>query len=491
MNRAAAGSAAGRPEVVLVSDRGPVTAVPDGERVSVRRRPGSLAATLDRCAAALPADVRWVACTTAAADLRDWAELAGVPGAPTRYRYRPVLFGAGEYRGYYDEAGARLLWPALHGTTDEVPAGLPPARQPGCFADYLRVNRRLAEQVAAGCGTAALVSFHDYQVAAAPAVLRRIRPAQRSALFLHTPFPPPRELARLPVDVRTALVTGMLGADLLGFQCAQWAERFLGCCQALGLPVHRSSGRVDRDGRPCWVRVYPVPIAAAQIRRLAATGADLAGTGGRRLVRVDRLDPSKNVLRGFAAFELLLDRSPELRGSVHFDAYLVPSRTGVPEYRWYAAEVRAAVAALDRRHPGSVTVHVGDDQRRAFAALRRYDVLLVNAVSDGMNLVAQEGPLVNETAGVLVLSTATGSADLLGDAALRLDRPTDVAGTAAALDRALRMPAAERRRRAELLRHRVAGGDPVLWLQSQLTDLAAIGTAGEPLSAPAEAPVRR
>jgi len=490
VSRAVARAAAGRPEVVLVSDRGPVTAVPDGGRLSVRRRPGSLAATMHRCAGAQPADVRWVACTTVAADQRDWDDLAGVPGAPTGYRYRPVLFGAEEYRGYYDDAGARLLWPALHGTVGDVPAGLPPAPGPRCVADYLRVNRRLAEQVATGCSAGALVSFHDYQVAAAPAVLRRIRPGQRSVLFLHTPFPPPEQLAELPAGLRTALVSGMLGADLLGFQCRQWAARFLDCCESLGWPVHRPAGRVDVDGRSCWVRVYPVPIAAAEVRRLAASGApagDAGAPSGRVLVRVDRLDPSKNVLRGFAAFGLLLDRSPELRGSVHFDAYLVPSRTGVPEYRWYAAEVRSAVAALERRHPGSVTVHLGDDQARAFAALRRYDVLLVNAVSDGMNLVAQEGPLVNETAGVLVLSTATGSADLLGDAALRLDRPTDVTGTAVALDRALRMPAAERRRRAELLRHRVAAGDPVVWLQAQLDDLAAIAAAGEPASPPAAA----
>lgn len=189
----------------------------------------------------------------------------------------------------------------------------------------------------------------------------------------------------------------MLGADLLGFQRRQWADNFLASCQETGHPVDGEAAIVNQGSRGTHVRCYPVPVDAAALSTAARSAPvlawerHLAETARRRIVRIDRLDPSKNILRGFEAFELLLQRRPDLRDQVHLLALLIPSRQGVPEYQWYGAQVRATAARVASRFPGTLSLHWGQDRDRALAAMWLYDVLLVNPVRDGMNLVAQKG----------------------------------------------------------------------------------------------------
>ncbi|MFI1682735.1 trehalose-6-phosphate synthase [Streptomyces sp. NPDC020607] len=476
---------------MLVSDRGPVTfrATPSG--LVAERRTGSVTALLDRSARALDDDVCWLAPSAGEADgaaVRD----GRFAGLGLGYEFRPVLFRAAEYRRYYEDAGVRGLWYALHDLWADLPrdldaggAGSGPLGDGAALRAYQQVNRGVAAAAASYCRPGTVVCFHDYQFATAPAFLRSLRPAQTVGLFVHAAFAGPPSLAELPGAARGLLLRGMLGADVLGFQCGRWAESFLRFAGEAGHEVD-AAGTVRHAGGRTLVRRYPAPpdreylsgvVGTAEAERWSDAFRRLregAGGGARLLVRVDRLDPAKNVLRGFEAFARLLGERPELRHSVRFVCCLTPSRPAVPEYAWYAARVREAVAAIQRDHPGVLTVYWDEDRVRAMAALREYDVLLVNSVHDGMNLVAQEGVLVNRREGVVVLSARTGSAERLGAGAVVLDDPRDVRETVVALGQALAMPPAERAARAHRMREPLLTTSPESWLRAQLADLAEV-----------------
>jgi len=247
----------------------------------------------------------------------------------------------------------------------------------------------------------------------------------------------------------------------------------------------RMRGRtVEWKGRTVRVGVYPITVDAEPMREQAGSGS-VARTrerledwrGDRKLLlRVDRLELSKNVLRGFLAFETLLDRHPEWRGRVVFLAHLNPSRRGLEEYRVYADQCLEAAARINERYGTAdwepIRADVSDDFDQVLAAYTLYDVLLVNPIFDGMNLVAKEGPLLNANEGRLVLSRNAGAMDELGRYALAVD-PLDIAGTADAIHGALSMPADERKRRARGLRRAAGRRSLDDWVQDQLTDLAA------------------
>jgi len=277
---------------------------------------------------------------------------------------------------------------------------------------------------------------------------------------------------------------GLSGNDVLGFQTASDMQNFL-----VGAQAFLTGSRVDFDRQTIvWrrhrlvARVYPIPTDAYELRRTLLTasaraGADELGdllSGERQIImRVDRLDPSKNVVRGFLAYETLLRRWPELRGRICFLAFLIPSRQSIPIYRKYEREVRALIRRINAEYgidEWQPIVSFFDNNRpRALAAMRRYDVLIVNPIIDGMNLVAKEGPAVNERHGVLVLSRTAGAFEQLAEVALPIT-PTDIDETATELYEALRMSSRERAQRAERARAIVEAETPVDWALEQLRD---------------------
>jgi trehalose 6-phosphate synthase len=202
-------------------------------------------------------------------------------------------------------------------------------------------------------------------------------------------------------------------------------------------------------------------------------GVDLDDLVGDRqfIVRVDRIELSKNLLRGFQAFDQLLTDHPEWREQVVLGAFVYPSREALPEYLAYRQEADALVAAINERWATPawtpVVADANDDYPRSVAALGRADVLLVNPIRDGLNLVAKEGPLLNQRDAALVLSSEAGAAEELSEAALIIN-PFDVGATAGALHAALSMEPAERARRAALLRHLAGRHSPATWLAGQL-----------------------
>lgn len=478
--------------VLLVSNRGPVSFARSADGFEVRRGAGGLAGALDPVARRLGDDALWLA---AAGSRDDRAALAAGETARLRDRlgYPVHLLDVDDatYSAYYDTVSNRMLWFAAHCLWDELGIdGFEPEAADAFDRAYTGVNRRFADAVAGLAGPDPLVLVQDYHLDLVPGLVRGRRPDATIAHFTHTSFCA-AGLDRVPERIARAVIEGMLGADLLGFHVPAWADGFMRRCRALGFEVDEAAGSVAGGGATTWVRTYPIPIDASSLAR-RAEGPDATRwhrriereRTGPVIVRADRTEPSKNIVRGFEAFGLLLDRRPDLRGRARFVACLYESRQGLPEYRRYAAAIHAAVDAVNDRHPGAIDMFVEDDYDRTLGALAGYDVLLVNSIMDGMNLVSKEGPVVNRRDGVVVLSRTAGSHAELGGHVVEIADPFDVDATAKALEVALELPAAERRARAAALRRMSSAGDPQGWIQSQIEDLGEIRAGRPPLTRP-------
>jgi trehalose 6-phosphate synthase len=338
-----------------------------------------------------------------------------------------------------------------------------------------------AGRATAGAGPRAMVQ--DYHLTLVPRMLAERRPDLAIAHFSHTPWAPPEYFALLPDDVAREVLEGILGADHAGFHARRWADAFLDCCEAvLGAQVDRAACTVRHAGHTTSVGVHPLGVDAPQLRARAAADDVQAHvsalsqvTGDRKIiVRIDRTELSKNIVRGLAAYRELLITRPQWRKRVVHLAFAYPSRHDLPEYREYTASVqrmaREIVDEFGTEDWDPLVLQVNDDYPRSLAAYRLADVLLVNPVRDGMNLVAKEAPLLSERGCAVVLSREAGAAAELAEGAL-LVNPYDVSATAQALHEALSMTAEERWRRAALLAQASASCPPDQWLAAQLSAL--------------------
>ncbi|HEX2241313.1 MAG TPA: trehalose-6-phosphate synthase, partial [Actinomycetota bacterium] len=298
-------------------------------------------------------------------------------------------------------------------------------------------------------------------------------------------------LRPLPEAIATQFIEGMLGADLLGFHVRPWGEAFIDSAEALGYEVNRDEGWVRTTDRRIWVRSYPIPVDAQSLRTRAA--ADRPREWARRfrtelgtetvmVARADRIEPSKNIVRGFLAFERLLAEQPDFRDRCRFVACLYPSREALPEYKSYAEAIKTCVSDINGRYPGAISLYMEDDFDRTLGALLEYDVLLVNPIMDGMNLVAKEGPAINQRNGSLVLSQQAGSFGELRDAVVPIHDPLDIDETASALAAAVDLPKEERDRRGQALRELVEARSPEDWITPQMEDLRSIASGSAPLT---------
>jgi trehalose 6-phosphate synthase len=422
----------------------------------------------------------WIASAMSDVDRAIAAEGATVEAevADARLDLRFVSVDPDAYRAYYDEFSNRVLWFAHHYLWD-------PPRTP-TFTDadadawdaYTDVNRRFAEVAAQTAADGGVALIQDYHLALVPQLLRKMRPDLAIGHFWHIPFAQPDYLGLLPDAWARGTMEGLLGADVCGFQTDRWLQNFLSCARALlGLRARDRRFRVGE--RRVRAAVYPIGVNPDHLAEIAAEPAVAQQRaqlkrwlGDRRLVlRVDRTELSKNILRGLRAYEQVLERNPGLRSRVVHLALLQPSRRSVPEYRDYIDQcVRESERINARFGPEAVRLEMSDDFPRTLAAYALYDVLVVNPVFDGMNLVAREGPCLNRRAGVLVLSRNAGAAVELAPAALVVN-PVDVDQTARAIADALEMPETERQERSRRLRRLARGRPPSRWLDSQLRDL--------------------
>jgi trehalose 6-phosphate synthase len=353
------------------------------------------------------------------------------------------------------------------------------------WAAYGRYNAAFADALATEAAPAAKAMIQDYHLFLAPQLLRERRPDVRITHFTHTPWAPPDYYALLPDDVGRSIVAGLLGADHLGFHSPRWADAFLRCCrELLGCAVDLQRRTVAWQGRTVRVGIHPLGTAVDELRERAGRSDVQAQLDSLReevgdlivITRVDRTELSKNIVRGLHAYRELLRTRPEWRRRVVHVAYAYPSRHDLPEYREYTAAVQRIGREIEEEFDEDgwtpLLLDVTDDYPGSLAALRRTDVLLVNPIRDGMNLVAKEGVILAEPDCAVVLSRHAGVADEYGTDAL-LVNPYDVTQTAEALHAALSMPADERRARASRMRVAASAQPPADWFAGQLAALDA------------------
>ena len=474
---------------MLVSNRGPVTFQADGE---VQRGTGGLVTALTGLAS--HREVTWIASAMNDHDAEVSQRNAG-RAFPVRspdggeYQVRLVVSDPDAYDRFYNVFANPMLWFIQHYLWDLSNA--PDIRREEMEAfeyGYNVVNEDLARAVVEEIEEASepVVMIHDYHLYTLPALVRRARPDAFLHHFIHIPWTQPDAWRVLPTSIRGEIFRGLLANDIIGFHTRSYRHNFLQCCHDLmELDVDFEQGVVRFGEREVWVRAYPLPIdhrATLQIsqgeqvdeyeRELLRRRRDFL------ILRVDRADLSKNVLRGFSAFDLFLEQHPEFSERVTFLAQMMPSRTDVPQYAEYLERIEALVAVVNHRHGTPdwmpIQLKLRDNLLEAMAAYRHYDVLLVNAMFDGMNLVAKEGPLVNQREGVSILSENTGAHEELGEYALSVN-PFDIQELADSIYRALTMGEDERARRRSGLVAIVTSRDPGDWIDEQLADIRAKG----------------
>ena len=472
--------------VIVVSNRGPFSfSVRDGVPRASRGAGGLVTAI---SAVARQHDILWISCALSTGD-REWlARFGDGPQVVEDLTIRMIAPDPAEFQAYYNVISNSLLWFVQHQLHDTPRSPVIDASVWAAWSEgYAHINLQLAEAVAESVAELEgriIVLSQDYHLYLLPRFLRELvgdRVTIQS--FLHIPFPGPDAWRVLPLSMRQQLLDSMLQADRLGFQTERDTRRFLQTVadSLPGVRVIKPWRRLAYQGREIDAEPYPISIdvdyleSRLESEEVAAYLHQFSAHYGDRkmIMRTDRVEPSKNILRGFLAFRNFLLAYPEYHRRVEMLALLVPSRVDVPEYNTYLRDIMALVGEINATLGDSdwepVRVLLSNNYDRAIAALSLYDVLLVNPLADGMNLVAKEGALLNRRDGVLILSEEAGAAEEFGDAPL-LVSPYDVYGTTEAIHRALTMPAEERNERARRLAAQVRQHDIFRWFNRQLAD---------------------
>ena len=483
--------------LIIVSNRGPAQFDLDesGER-TVDRGGGGLVTALSGLVS--HRDALWVASAMTDEDVEVSREVGGKPVdislGGIDYHVCFVESEAEAYDRFYNTIANPILWFIQHYLWDLSNA--PDIRREETEAwehGYKTVNDDIARAVLAQIEGVEdpLVMVHDYHLYTAPSAIRAGRPDVFLHQFVHIPWSQPDSWRILPQRWREEIYRGLLANDIIGFHTSAYVRNFLHCCNELmELEIDWERKAVLHEGGETWVRNYPLGIDAERLRG-AAGSRQVAGYEEELLrrrrefliLRVDRADLSKNVLRGFTAFDVFLQQHPEFRERVTFIAHLQPSRQDVPEYAEYLERIEALVAVVNHRHGTTdwmpIDLRIYENFYEAVARYKHYDLLIVNSIFDGMNLVAKEAPAVNQRDGVVMLSENTGSHEEIGEVTLSVN-PFDIQEQADVIHRALTMDREERALRADRLREIVDGRDPGDWIDDQLADIRAKREAATP-----------
>ncbi len=433
----------------------------------------------------------WIACAMTEGD-RNLADEVGneyIKWSQGEYQYRLRFVAPSEeaYNDYYGRISNPLLWFLQHYMWDasRTPNITRATRQ--AWEHYKSVNSQIADcirQEIARAEKPPVVMLHDYHLYLCAGLLRpELNPETVLTHFIHIPWPEPGYWGLLPGDFRESIFRSLAACDLVGFQTSTFARNFLHTCAEF-IPeaeVNLSERTVTIDGHKTYVRSYPISI---DVEGVMALGESVevreyrqrlrARCGDQTIVRIDRIEPSKNIVRGFQALEQLLEDYPEYHGRLKLLTFLVPSRLSVEEYKKYLEEIMVSAGWINTRFSDGnwqpIDLIVGENYERAIAAMQLYDVLLVNPVIDGMNLVAKEGAILNQNNGVILLSEGAGASEQLGKGTMVVS-PADVIGTSEALRKALEMPFEERAQKAEWLSRAVMEEDITMWLCHQFQDI--------------------
>lgn len=477
--------------LIIASNRGPLEyrMEPDGS-LTAQRGSGGMVTALVAATRFVPAT--WVASAMTEGDRKAAAQAGGallkVPEHEIYVRF--VTIPQAVYQRHYYVFCNPLLWFVQHymwntPRTPNIGRAVYEAWENG----YIPANQAIAQAVteeARKSPEPPYVLLQDYHLYLAPAFIREAVPEAIILHFTHIPWPGPRYWGVLPEFMRRSIHEQILSSDIVGLQTNGDVRNFLHACDFMlrDADVDHRRGTVSFRGRTTHVRSFPISVDAAGLMQFAKSPQvdeyrrrlePLLGE--QTIVRVDRSEPSKNIIRGLRAWELFLERYPEHRGRVNFLQFLVPSRSELGVYQTYTDEIFELVESINDRFGGPewqpVRVFYEENYAQAIAGMTLYDVLLVNPIIDGMNLVSKEGPLVNERDGVLILSEMAGSYEQLSQHVLPV-APTDLEGTVRALHAALTMPREERARRARALKQAIQEEDIVSWLEHQFRDLMAL-----------------
>ncbi len=475
------------PLIVIVSNRGPFSfkKKKDGT-FDVKRGSGGLVTALG--ALAEKHDVLWVATAISKDDYR-WLQDAGEkPKNVEGISLRLMQPKKKAYLRYYNVIANPMLWFIQHQLWDAP-------RNPSITQEtweawdngYVEINKAFAQKIAETIKDEqrpVIIFPQDYHLYLLPHFLRdllgdrvQIQP------FIHIPWPGPDAWRVLPGQIRNFILTSLLQSDRVGFQTQKDAFNFVQTCRFYLEGAHSRGSRnsIQYAGRVVQAAAYPISVDTQKLTTLVEEPEThllksqlINFVGDRKLIlRVDRIEPSKNILRGLEAYSTLLETHPEHRGKVQMMALLVPSRMKVDEYQDYLRDIMSEAGMINATYSTPywepVRIVVGDNYERAIAAMQFYDVLLVNPLADGMNLVAKEGALVNQKDGVIVLSEDAGAFYELGEHALTVS-PFDTYGTANAIHQGLTMLPEEKRKRAEALKKIVMNADIRDWFYDQVND---------------------
>ncbi len=477
-------------ELILVSNRGPISYTRDksGELTTVRGGGGLVTALLGVAASC---DVSWIASAITAEDvevsLRAGGSRVSVSQAGQKLGLRFVFTDPDTYHLYYSIIANPMIWFIQHYLWDLSVA--PDIRQSEMEAwenGYLVVNRQFADAVCDELeqrrGESPVVMFHDYHLYTCPGLVRKRHPDAFLHQFVHIPWPQSDSWRVLPRNIRRAIISGLLANDIVAFHTRRYVRNFLVSCEELlGLEVNHSSSSVVAGDREVWVRAYPISIDCGEFERLAMSAPVLEEEEKikelRReylLLRVDRMDLSKNIVRGFKAFDLFLERHPEFKQRLSFLALLQPSREDVEEYVQYREKIMRVVEVINTKHGTPnwmpIDLRMQDNFNRSVAAYKQFDVLMVNAIYDGMNLIAKEAGLVNERQGVIILSENAGAHEELGEFCISVN-PFDLESQAEAIYQALMMAGDEKKQLAGMIKSAVRHNDIHKWIDAQFVDI--------------------
>jgi trehalose 6-phosphate synthase len=482
---------ASRSGIVIVANRGPNDFVWNGSVWVIRTATGGLVSMLTPLARR--ANVAWFCCVSEPPDAQQAREglfTTAADQTDPRLHVVPVPLPAATYHAYYGQISNEVLWMLQHHVIGSGGFEFLDHARHQAWGSYLEANTRLASAIARARPRPRAFLVQDYHLYPLPALLRNLFPDTPILHFTHIPFPDPPVLRLIPQSWRETILRGMLGADVVGLQTRMDVRSFLACCEEfLDVEVNgaQCAVRVSAKRLVC-VRAYPASVDRRALQRMmrspevSAAHARLEPDHAElNVIRVDRLDPSKNQQAGFLAFGRLLELRPDLRGRVKFLAFMVPSRTDLGVYRVYRDAVYGTIDQVNERYREScggppIQVFYTNDREQALAAMRRCSVLLINSLQDGMNLVAKEWAVVAaHDPGVLIVSETAGVAHDATHTALCIS-PLDIEGTARAMSDALDMPAAERRNRHARFLTRVNRWSARDWLNAQLADLGVVPT---------------
>jgi trehalose 6-phosphate synthase len=475
--------------LILVSNRGPVEyRVAQNGELQLNRGTGGVVTALR--AISKHVELTWVASTMGEGDRLAASGQSGrfqvaLPGQRLYLRF--VTSPRNVYHKYYNLFCNPLLWFLQHYMwnspyTPNVDAKVYDAWDNG----YVAVNRAFAEAVideASHDRTPPFVMIHDYQLYLVGGYIRQKMPNAILQHFIHIPWPASSYWQLFPDSMRRAILESLCAADIVGLQTNRDVHYFLHSCEMFldEAKVDYERHTVIHGGRKIQVASYPVSVDLPALHRIVRSPRVQEYEeklrpylGEQTILRVDRAEPNKNIARGLKAFDILLERYPHLVNSVKLMCFVVPSRSGIKQYERYTQEIFDSVEAINAKYGTEgwqpVKLFFENNYAQSIAGMRLYDVLLVNPVIDGMNLVAKEGPVVNAKNGVLVLSESAGAYEQLKENVISV-APADLEGTTQALYEALTMDSAERRRRAEALRKTIEEEDITTWLYRQFRDL--------------------